>query len=108
MNLTKADTSAAWPDPRSHEILDIIARETGTDLALLQPDATIDALGIPSLDLTQAVFELETHFNVEIPVVADRPAGAGAEFATVGDLVRHVIAAIEQAKSSTGKSSTGA
>jgi len=89
---------AAWQDPRAHEILDIIARETGTEREKLTPEATIEELGIPSLDLTQAVFELETHFDIEIPVVADRPAGAGAEFATVGELVGHVIATIDKSK----------
>ena len=87
-------------DPRANEILDIIAHETGTDRALLVPEATIEALGIPSLDLTQAVFELETHFDIEIPVVADRPAGSGAEFTTIGDLVGHVITTIDKAKAS--------
>lgn len=87
-----------WTDPRAHEILGIIAAETQMDVALLQPDATIEGLGIPSLDLTQAVFELETRFDIEIPVVADRPPGAGAEFATIGDLVGHVIATIDRTR----------
>ncbi len=89
------NAAPAWPDPRSDEILDIISRETGVTLDKLRADATIEELGIASLDLTQAVFELETHFNVEIPVLADRPAGAGAEFTTIGQLVGHVIKTIE-------------
>lgn len=50
----------------------IIARETGIDRSLLLPDATIEALGVASLDLTLALFELEKHFDIEIPVVAER------------------------------------
>jgi len=50
-------------------------------------------LGIPSLDLTQAVFELETHFDVEIPVVVST---GGAEFATMGGLVQHVLATLDR------------
>ena len=46
-------------DSRSGETLDIIARETGIDRSLLLPDATIEALGVASLDLTLALFELE-------------------------------------------------
>ena len=97
MNQSETDL---WPDPRAHEILAVIAAETGMKLAQLRPEATIEALGIPSLDLTQAVFELETRFNIEIPVVADRPAGSGAEFTTIGDLVAHVIATIDRARPS--------
>ncbi len=81
-------------DPRVPEILDIVARETGVARAELRPDATIEALGIPSLDMVQAVFALETRFGVEIPVVAER--AASAEFATVGDLVAHVLTTLDR------------
>jgi acyl carrier protein len=39
------------------------------------------------------VFEIESAFGVDIPVIADK---AGAEFATVGDLVGHVIAVLDK------------
>lgn len=81
-------------DERANEILDIIAKETGVERNLLVPEATLDELGIPSLDLTQAVFEIETHFDVEIPVVADRE---GAEFTTIGGLVSHVLRTLDRA-----------
>jgi acyl carrier protein len=81
-------------DPRVNQILDIVARETAIDRAALRPQATIEELGIPSLDLTLAVFQLESFFDVEIPVIASRP---GNEFETVGELVGHVIAALDKA-----------
>ncbi len=84
-------------DPRAAEILAILAKETALPVEELRLEATIEELGIASLDLTQAVFEIETRFGVEIPVVADRPAGAGAEFATVGDLLAHVLATLDRA-----------
>jgi acyl carrier protein len=80
-------------DPRAGEILNIIAKETGVDRKALVPDATIEALGIPSLDLIQAVFEIESHFDVEIPVVADR---GESEFVTIGGLVGHVLATLDR------------
>jgi acyl carrier protein len=83
-----------FSDERANEILDIIAKETGVERSLLVPNATLDELGIPSLDLTQAVFEIETHFDVEIPVVADRE---GAEFTTIGGLVAHVLTTLDRA-----------
>ncbi len=85
-------------DPRADEILNIIAKETGVDRAALVPDATLEALGIPSLDLTQALFEIETHFDIEVPV---QPTQDGAEFLTVGSLLAHVLATLDHAKQGT-------
>lgn len=87
------DASAAWPagDPRIGEILDIVSKETGVERGRLTPDAGIAALEIASLDMVQAMFAIESQFNVEIPVSANQESG---EFATVGDLVKHVLAAI--------------
>jgi len=81
-------------DPRIARILDIFAKETRINREALRPGADLSDLGVESIDLTMAVFEIETTFGVDIPVVADR---AGAEFSTVGDLVSHVIAVLDQA-----------
>jgi acyl carrier protein len=86
--------SHAFTDPRAEDILAIIAKETAVDRALLLPDASIEELGIASLDLTQTVFEIESRFDVEIPVVASQE---GAEFRTIGALVAHVLATLDQA-----------
>jgi acyl carrier protein len=82
-------------DPRVDQILDIFAKETSVERAALLPGATIEDLGIASIDLTLAVFQLETTFDIEIPVIAARP---GTEFGTVGELVAHVIAVLDKAE----------
>ena len=76
-------------------ILQILAKETGMDRDRLQRSARLSDLEIPSLDLVQTIFELETRFNIEIPVIAER---SGAEFETVGDLIDHVQAAIDRTR----------
>ncbi len=81
-------------DPRSDEILDIVAKETGVDRARLTPDAVLSDLEIPSLDLVQTIFAIEERYKVDIPVVSEQ---TGAEFQTVGDLVKHVLATLEAA-----------
>jgi acyl carrier protein len=81
-------------DPRTAEILAILAKEASVDVSALRLDATIEELGLASLDIVQAIFEIESTYNVEIPVVADR---AGAEFVTVGDLVGHVLRTLDKA-----------
>jgi acyl carrier protein len=88
-------------DPRVDEILAIVARETEIDRDRLRPEATIEELGIPSLDMVQAMFALETHFNIEIPVVAQE---SGTEFRTVGELVAHVLATIDRQTASAAPS----
>ena len=81
-------------DPRANDILDIVAKETAVDRARLVPDAQISDLGIPSLDLVQAIFVIEEKYKVDIPVMAER---AGPEFQTVRDLVNHVLATLDHA-----------
>jgi acyl carrier protein len=81
-------------DKRAARILDIVAAETFVDREKLVPDATIDDLGIASLDIVQAIFALETELGIEIPVAGQ---GGGAEFATVGQLVSHVLDALDAA-----------
>lgn len=82
-------------DPRVDEILGIVAKETGVDRARLAPEARLSDLGIPSLDLVQTIFAIESHFDVEVPVVQDR---AGSEFDTVGELIGHVLDAVDKAR----------
>ncbi len=91
-------------DPRTSEILDILAKETQLDRALLTLDARIDELGIPSLDMVQTIFAIETRYDVEIAVVADQ---AGAEFQTVRDLVVHALRSIDAAHETQSKPASG-
>jgi acyl carrier protein len=84
-------------DPRASRILDILAAETFVEREKLVPEATIDDLGIASLDIVQAIFALETKFEIEIPIARQ---GGGAEFATVGELVAHVLAALDASRAS--------
>jgi acyl carrier protein len=93
MTTTENDLGTFPSDSRVPRILEIFAKETGVDIALLRPDATLEELGVESLDLTMAVFQLEETFDIEIPVVVE---SAGAEFNRVGDLVVKVVAILEK------------
>jgi acyl carrier protein len=89
------DAPAAWPadDTRIPAILDIVSKETGIERDRLLPDARIADLDIASLDFVQAIFGLESHFNIEIPVSAEGDTG---EFTTVGALVSRVLGLIDE------------
>ena len=80
-------------DPRVDVILDIVARETKVDRNRLRLDARTDDLGIGSLDLTLAVFEIESHFGIELPLAPEPPADTSM---TVGMLVDQVLAVLDQ------------
>lgn len=87
-------------DPRIGAILDIVARETKIARDRLQLEARTDELGIGSLDLTLVVFEIESHFGIELPFAPEPPSDKAM---TVGMLVNHVLQFLEtRAKTSTG------
>lgn len=75
-------------DPRIDQILDIVARETKIERGRLQLDARTEDLGIGSLDLTLVVFEIESHFGIELPFSPEPPADKSM---TVGMLVDQVL-----------------
>lgn len=46
------------------DILDVVAREALVDKAKLTPEATLESLGIASLDIISIVFALEDRFGI--------------------------------------------
>jgi acyl carrier protein len=53
-------------DQRAELILDMIAESSGIARARLLPEVTLDELSITSLKLIEAVFEIESKFDIEI------------------------------------------
>lgn len=78
-------------DPRAETILDLIAENASLERSRLQPDTTLDELGITSLTLIEAVFEIETRYDVEISVdgILMSPE------VTVAQLMERVLATID-------------
>ena len=93
MDSPTAPSHAASTDPRVVAILDIVARETRIERDRLQLDARTDELGIGSLDLTLVLFEIESHFGIELPLAPEPPADKSM---TVGMLVDHVLQILDQ------------
>jgi len=69
------------------QILDVFAHEARIERSRLRLDARADELGITSLDLALAMFEIESRFGVNLP---EPPPGA--PLPTVGEMVQQVIA----------------
>jgi acyl carrier protein len=66
------EAPSAWPDLpepyRPEQFLDIIADCSKLDRSLLVPSATMESLGIPSLDMVDILFEIEEKFDVYVPM----------------------------------------
>jgi acyl carrier protein len=77
-------------DPRVPGLMTLLAIETGVPADAMRLEARTDELGIGSLDLTLALFELEDVYKIDLPPL---PEKAGA--ATLGELLAHVLAALD-------------
>ena len=62
------------------QVKQILAEYKGIDKAIIQPETTMESLGIDSLDTVERVMNLEDEFHVEIEV--------DEAINTVGDLVK--------------------
>ena len=64
------------------KIIQIIASECEVDASKILPEASLDDLGISSVDLVQVMFQIEEEFDVYL---ADEEVGADTE--SVGQLL---------------------
>ena len=78
------------------EIVAILARETAIDAGKFAPDTKLTDLDIASIDLVQAIFAIETKFDIEIP------PGIEGEDPTVATLTQHIIDLIERRRAAAG------
>jgi acyl carrier protein len=69
------------------ETFDIIAKQAKIELDSIKPESTLKDLGIASLDAIEVIFDIEEHFNINLP-----NEDTDLENGTVGQL----IAAIER------------
>ena len=64
----------------------------------IRPDATLDSLGLDSLDLIEVLFEVEDAFNVRVP-----QEGAAIKAATIQELLDTITQLVEQPAASEPK-----
>lgn len=77
-------------DPVAQRTFEIIARKAGVDVAAVQADTPLDALGIDSLGMAELAFEIEEAFDIEIPDTA-AAADRFLQISTAGAAVELVI-----------------
>lgn len=67
----------------------------------IHPDATLESLGLDSLDLIEVLFEVEEAFNIRVP----QDGAAAVKAATLQDIIDNVekLAAPEGVKQASGE-----
>jgi acyl carrier protein len=69
------------------DIFEIIAKQAKIELDTIKPESTLKDLGIASLDAIEVIFDIEEHFNINLP-----NDDVDFEKGTVG----HLISAVER------------
>jgi acyl carrier protein len=72
------------------ELLDLIAQEALTDRANLSREATLESIGLDSVDLVSVIFAIEEKYHIEIS------EDAFAKNGTLGEFVDTLAALIEK------------
>ncbi|RDS81223.1 acyl carrier protein [Dyella monticola] len=69
------------------EIFDIVSKQAKIDINTVKSESTLKDLGVASLDAIEVIFDIEEHFNINLP-----NEDVDFESGTVG----HLVAAVER------------
>ncbi|WP_420409154.1 acyl carrier protein [Hoeflea sp.] len=89
-NASEKPASAQWPeleDPEQLErIIDIIAEDGAIDRELITPEATLETLGLESMDVVMILMGAEEKLNIYLPMDNDLSSARNmAEFVAAID-----------------------
>ncbi len=69
------------------QIISIIAREAVMAPADVQPEMTLEDLGLDSLGLVEMIFAIEEAFDISVPFNANEPSQSDFDISSVGAIV---------------------
>lgn len=72
------------------QVIAIIAEQAFMEVSEVKLDATLDALGIDSLGLVEAIFAIEETFDVQVPFNANDPSDSQFDISNVQSMVKAV------------------
>ncbi len=87
LNLGAMESRKVHMSTVQQDTFDIIAKQAKIDIATITPQSTLKDLGIASLDAIEVIFDIEEHFNINLP-----NEDTDLENGTVG----HLVEAIER------------
>jgi acyl carrier protein len=71
-------------------VIAIIAEQAVMDVSDVHMTSTLDALGIDSLGLVEAIFAIEEAFDISVPFNANAPDQSGLDISSVASIVAAV------------------
>jgi acyl carrier protein len=74
----------------SDQVIAILAAQALCDPARIDPEATIESLGLDSLALVEAIFAIEETFGVQVPFNPQDPGEGGFDTSTVASIIAEV------------------
>lgn len=84
--------------PLAQQIIDVIAREGMVDRAKITAEATLEDLGLQSIDMVMILNGIEEKFDIYVPMDESIQ-----KIANVGDVI-HVVSGLVQASGKQGQS----
>jgi acyl carrier protein len=72
-----------------NQIVDVFVTEGMIDRSALKPDATLESLGVQSVDVMMILMSIEEKFGVYIPI-----DGNLSESKNLGEFIKHLINSI--------------
>lgn len=77
-------------DDIEQTIINILAEQAMCDPAQIEGHMTIEALGLDSLGLVEAIFAIEERFDISVPVNSAEPGAKGFDISSVDSIVAAV------------------
>ncbi|RMH48340.1 MAG: acyl carrier protein [Alphaproteobacteria bacterium] len=72
------------------KVIEIIAEQAVLEPQDISLDATLEDLGIDSLQLVESIFAIEEAFDIQVPFNANDPSASEFDISSVGAIVRAV------------------
>ena len=74
------------------KIVEILAEQAVLEPIDVSADATLEDLGIDSMNLVEIIFAIEENFDIQIPFNANEPDASGFDISSVKSIVSAVEA----------------
>lgn len=81
------------------KIREIIAEQAMLDVEDVQPQSTLEDLGIDSLGLVESIFAIEEAFDIQVPFNANEPDQSDFDISSVQAIITAVEGLIADQKS---------
>lgn len=85
-------------DDIQKRVIEIIAEQAVLEPSDVTPEQTLEALGIDSLGLVEAIFAIEETFDISVPFNANDPNESGFDISSVGAIVAAVAGLVSEQK----------